>query len=47
VGEGLSVQRYIISRLLLCIPTLFGITLLTFVGLRVLLPSVVVDRIVG
>jgi peptide/nickel transport system permease protein len=40
-------QRYIISRLLLCIPTLIGITLLTFFGLRLVLPADVVDRIVG
>lgn len=40
-------QRYIVSRLLLAIPTLIGITLVTFVGLRVFLPSSVVDLLVG
>ena len=40
-------QRYIISRLLLSIPTLLGITMLTFFGLRVLVPTSVVDLIVG
>ena len=40
-------QRYIIQRLLLAVPTLFGLTLLVFVALRVVLPTDVVDRIVG
>jgi peptide/nickel transport system permease protein len=40
-------QRYIIQRLLLAIPTLFGLTILVFVALRVVLPTDVVDRIVG
>jgi peptide/nickel transport system permease protein len=40
-------QQYIVSRLLLAIPTLLGITMLTFFGLRVLLPTDVVDQIVG
>ena len=40
-------QRYIIQRLLLAVPTLFGLTVLVFVALRVVLPTDVVDRIVG
>jgi peptide/nickel transport system permease protein len=40
-------QRYVVSRLLLAIPTLLGITMLTFIGLRVFLPSSVVDLLVG
>jgi peptide/nickel transport system permease protein len=40
-------QRYIIQRLLLAVPTLFGLTILVFVALRVVLPTDVVDRIVG
>jgi peptide/nickel transport system permease protein len=40
-------QRYIIQRLLLAVPTLFGLTVLVFVALRVILPTDVVDRIVG
>jgi peptide/nickel transport system permease protein len=40
-------QRYIIQRLLLTVPTLLGITLLTFVGLRLILPNSVVDLILG
>jgi peptide/nickel transport system permease protein len=41
------VQQYVIQRLLLCIPTLIGITLVTFVGLRLALPGDVVEQIVG
>jgi len=40
-------QRYVVSRLLLAIPTLLGITMLTFIGLRVFMPSSVVDLLVG
>jgi peptide/nickel transport system permease protein len=40
-------QRYVISRLLLSIPTLLGVTMLTFFGLRVLMPASVVDLIIG
>lgn len=35
--------RYLVRRLLLPIPTLLGISLLTFVVLRVLLPSSIVN----
>ena len=38
-------QKYIAQRLLLTIPTIIGVTLLTFVGLRVLLPSGVIDEL--
>jgi ABC-type dipeptide/oligopeptide/nickel transport system permease component len=41
------VQRYIIQRLILSLPTLIGVSILTFVGLRVILPSDVIDTIVG
>jgi peptide/nickel transport system permease protein len=41
------VQRYIIRRILLSIPTLLAITFITFVGLRTLLPGSVIDIIVG
>ncbi len=40
-------QRYILQRIILSIPTLLAITLITFVGLRVVLPADVVDVIVG
>ena len=40
-------QTYILQRLLLTIPTLIGVTLLTFAGLRVALPGDVVDVIIG
>lgn len=40
-------QRYIIERFLLAIPTLLAITMLTFLFLRVLLPAKVVDIILG
>lgn len=40
-------QGYVIQRLVLTIPTIFIITVLTFVGLRVALPSDVIDLIVG
>ena len=38
-------QKYIVQRLILSIPTLLLITVLTFVGLRVVLPASVIDRI--
>jgi peptide/nickel transport system permease protein len=41
------VQRYILERIILSIPTVIGITILTFVGLRVILPGSVIDTIVG
>jgi peptide/nickel transport system permease protein len=41
------VQKYIIQRLLLTIPTLIAVTMLTFFGLRVILPADVIDLIVG
>jgi peptide/nickel transport system permease protein len=41
------VQKYLIQRLLLTIPTLICVTLLTFFGLRVILPADVIDLIVG
>ena len=40
-------RQYIVERVLLAIPTLLAISLLTFVGLRVLLPTGVVETIVG
>ncbi len=40
-------QRYVLQRFLLAIPTIIGITIITFVGLRVALPSDVIDTIVG
>lgn len=40
-------QRYILQRILLSVPTLIGITLLTFFGLRLILPGDVIDTIVG
>jgi peptide/nickel transport system permease protein len=40
-------QRYVFQRLLLTIPTIFTITVITFAGLRLLLPSDVVDLIIG
>ena len=39
--------RYITQRLILAIPTLIAVTLLTFVGLRVVLPNDVVDLIMS
>jgi len=41
------VQRYIIQRLILSLPTIIGVSILTFVGLRVVLPQDVIDTIVG
>jgi peptide/nickel transport system permease protein len=41
------VKKYIIQRLLLTIPTLFAVTMLTFFGLRVILPADVIDLIIG
>ena len=40
-------QTYIAQRLLLAVPTLLLITILTFVGLRAVLPADVVDLIIG
>lgn len=40
-------QKYIVQRVLLMIPTLLALTLLIFVGLRVFLPADVVDIMVG
>jgi peptide/nickel transport system permease protein len=40
-------QKYLVQRLLLMIPSIFLITVLTFVILRVLLPGDVVDQILG
>jgi peptide/nickel transport system permease protein len=40
-------QHYVMQRLLLAVPTLFGLTLLVFFALRVVLPTDVIDRIVG
>ena len=40
-------QRYIIQRLILSLPTIIGVSILTFVGLRVVLPQDVIDTIVG
>ena len=40
-------QRYIIQRLILSLPTIIGVSVLTFVGLRVVLPQDVIDTIVG
>jgi peptide/nickel transport system permease protein len=41
------VQTYIIQRLILSVPTLLLVTILTFVGLRVVLPADAVDLIIG
>jgi len=41
------VQRYILQRILLAFPTIILISILTFVILRVALPSSVVDNILG
>jgi len=40
-------QKYIIQRILLMFPTLILVTIVTFAGLRALLPTSVVDRILG
>ncbi|HXH21634.1 MAG TPA: ABC transporter permease [Dehalococcoidia bacterium] len=40
-------QKYVMQRLLLSLPTLVGITVLVFVGLRLFLPASVVDIILG
>src|SRR5262245_21133996 len=37
-GEGAPMQRYIIERLLLIIPTIIGVTMLLFLVTRVFLP---------
>jgi peptide/nickel transport system permease protein len=41
------VQRYIAQRILLAIPTIFMVTVLTFLFLRVFLPADVIDLIIG
>jgi peptide/nickel transport system permease protein len=41
------VQKYVVQRLILTIPTIFFVTVLTFVGLRVALPADVIDLIIG
>jgi peptide/nickel transport system permease protein len=41
------VQKYIAQRLILSIPTIVTITILTFVGLRVILPASIVDIILA
>src|SRR5258707_3152630 len=46
-GGTSRVQRYILQRILLAIPTVILISILTFVILRVALPSSVVDNILG
>ena len=40
-------QKYIVQRILLTIPTIILVTILTFVGLRVALPADVIDLIIG
>ena len=40
-------QKYIVQRLILTIPTIVLVTILTFVGLRVALPADVIDLIIG
>ena len=40
-------QKYIFQRIILSIPTLIIVTVLTFAGLRVVLPASVIDLIVG
>jgi peptide/nickel transport system permease protein len=39
--------RYVVQRLILAVPTLFIVTVLVFAGLRLALPTDVVDRILG
>jgi peptide/nickel transport system permease protein len=41
------VQKYVVQRILLTIPTIILVTILTFVGLRVALPADVIDLIIG
>jgi peptide/nickel transport system permease protein len=41
------VQKYILQRIILTIPTIIFVTLITFVGLRVALPASVIDLIIG
>jgi peptide/nickel transport system permease protein len=41
------VQKYVLQRLILTIPTVILVTILTFVALRVLLPADVIDLIIG
>lgn len=40
-------QKYVLQRLILTIPTVILVTILTFVALRVLLPADVIDLIIG
>ena len=40
-------QKYILQRIILALPTVLIISIITFVGLRVALPSTVVDNILG
>lgn len=46
-GREEPVQRYVSQRLLLTIPTIFLVTVLTFLFLRVFLPANVIDLIIG
>ena len=39
--------QYTIQRLLLMIPSVIGVTMLTFIGLRVLMPYSVVDQLLA
>jgi peptide/nickel transport system permease protein len=39
--------KYAIHRLLLMVPSVIGVTMLTFIGLRVLMPSDVVDQLLA
>ena len=45
--QGVEMKKYFVQRVMLAIPTVFFITVLTFVGLRVLLPVSAIDQIVG
>src|SRR5688572_11657993 len=47
LGRRIPMQKYIVQRLLLMIPTIVALTLLIFVGLRVFLPADVVDIMLG
>ena len=40
-------QKYILQRFLLTVPTVVAVTILTFLFLRVFLPSDVIDLIIG
>jgi ABC-type dipeptide/oligopeptide/nickel transport system permease component len=41
--KGVTVQNYIAQRLLLVVPTLIGVSIFTFILLRVFLPGDVID----